>query len=76
MALENSQFSGFPSGFWVGRDPTKMRCEHSLKKKTYILTVYSLTLSCSMDLLFFFEVDLIAPRSGKQTNTHHMQEAL
>lgn len=29
-----------------------------------------------MDLLFLFEVDLIAPRSGKQTNTHHMQEAL
>lgn len=29
-----------------------------------------------MDLLFLFEVDLIAPRSDKQTNTHHMQEAL
>ena len=29
-----------------------------------------------MDLLFFFEVDLIAHRSGKQTDTHHMQEAL
>lgn len=27
-----------------------------------------------MDLLFFFEVDLIAHRSGKQTATHHMQK--
>lgn len=85
MGVGNGLWSGFPLGFWMGRDAMKVRCHCGLKNQIYQPATdwpYDAAQICVLwgrytkDFWAWFEMDLRVQRSSKQTDTCHIQEDL